>query len=39
MAKVLDCSLKVRKFKLQSCYNAHFFTNTLGEGIILLTIG
>ena len=31
MAKVLDCSLKVSKFKIQLHYYIHFQTDTLGE--------
>ena len=27
MAKMLDCSLEVNEFKLQSCYYFHFHTN------------
>ena len=29
MAKVLDCGLEVREFKLQPCYYVHFQTNTI----------
>ena len=28
MAKVLDCTFKVSEFKLQSCIDIHFWTNT-----------
>ena len=31
MAKVLDCSLKVCKFELRSCYYVHFPTNLGGD--------
>ena len=31
MAKVLDYGLEVSDFDLQSCYNIHFRTNTLGK--------
>ena len=33
MSKVLNCSLKVSKFELQSCHYIHFCTNTLGKGM------
>ena len=33
MAKVLDYSLQVNDFKLQSCYFIQFQTNILGKGI------
>ena len=33
MAKVLDCSLEVSEFELQSRYYVHFRINTLGKGI------
>ena len=33
VVKVLDCSLKVNKFKLQSCYYVPFQTNTLRKGM------
>ena len=33
MAKVLDCSLELSKFELQSCYYVHFQTNTLEKDI------
>ena len=33
MAKVRDCSLKIREFKLQLCYYIHFWTSTLGKGM------
>ena len=33
MAKVLDSSLKVSEFELQSYYYVHFQTNTLGKGM------
>ena len=36
MAKVLNCSLEVIEFELQSHYYAHFLTNTLGKGMKLL---
>ena len=29
--KMLDCSIEVSKFELQSCYYVYFQTNTLGE--------
>ena len=31
VANVLDCSMVVSEFELQSCYYVHFRTNTLGE--------
>ena len=31
MAKVMDCGIIVRDFKLQSCYYVHLQTNTLGK--------
>ena len=34
--KVWDCNLKVIKFKLQSLYYIHFWTNTLGKVMNLL---
>ena len=37
MAKVLDCDLKVREFKLQLHYYIHFQVNTFGKGLNLLT--
>ena len=37
IAKVLDSDLKMSKFKLQSCYYVHFWTNTLGKDMTLLT--
>ena len=33
MAKVLDCGLKVSKFKSQLCYYVHLQTNALGKYI------
>ena len=33
MAKVLDCDLEGDEFELQSHYYAHFWTNTLGNGM------
>ena len=33
IVKVLDCSLKVSEFKLQSCYYIHFQTNTLRKSL------
>ena len=33
MAKVLDCGLKVSKFKLQLCYYIHFQINTFEKGV------
>ena len=36
MTKVLDCSLRVSKFKLQSYYNIQFLVNTLRKGMNLL---
>ena len=33
MVKVLDCGLKVSKFKLQSHNYVHFHFNTLGKGM------
>ena len=32
-AKVVNSSLEVRKFELQSCYYVHFQTNTIGKGM------
>ena len=40
--KVLKCGLKINKFKLQSWYCIHFWTNALGKGInplMLLVMG
>ena len=31
MADVMDCDPEVIEFKLQSCYNVHFRTNTIGK--------
>ena len=42
MAKVLDCSLKVSEFKLQSCYYVHIWTNAFEKGmepLIFLAMG
>ena len=36
MAKVLDCSLEISKFKLPSHYYVHFLTNTLEKGMNLI---
>ena len=36
MAKVLDCSLEISEFELQSPYYVHFRTNTLEKGMNLL---
>ena len=36
MAKVLDCSLEISEFELQSIYYVPFRTNTLGKNIKLL---
>ena len=33
VAKVLDSSLEITKFKLQSHYNIHFQTNILRKGV------
>ena len=33
MTKVLDCSLKVSVFELQSHYYFHFWTNTIWNGM------
>ena len=33
MVKVLDCGLKVSKFKFQLHYYIHFQANTLGKGM------
>ena len=33
MAKVLDCGLKVNKFRLQSCCYIYFQTNTVRKGM------
>ena len=33
MVKAMDCRIVVNKFKHQSCYYVHFWTNTLGKGI------
>ena len=33
MARLLDCSLEVNVFELQSRYYIHFQTNTLGKGV------
>ena len=33
VANVLDCNIRVSKFKLLSCNYIHFWTNTLGEKI------
>ena len=33
MTSVLNCGLKVSKFKLQSCHYIHFQTNSLGKGM------
>ena len=33
MVKVLDCEIVVSEFELQSRYNVHFRTNTLGKGM------
>ena len=38
MAKVLDCNLKVSKFKLQSSYHIHFRANILGKGMTSLIL-
>ena len=35
VAELLDCSLKVREFKLQLRYYVHFQTDTLGKGTFL----
>ena len=37
MANRLDSDI-INKFKLQSCYDIHFWTNTLGKGMILLIL-
>ena len=42
MTEVLNCSLEVNEFKLQSRYYVHFLTNTLGKDMnpfISQTIG
>ena len=36
MAKMLDCSLKVCKFKFQSHHYIHFWRNTFRKGVNLL---
>ena len=33
MVKAIDCGIVVSEFVLQSCYYAHFLTNTLREGM------
>ena len=33
MVQTMDCGIVVSEFKLQSCYNVHFQTNTLGKGM------
>ena len=33
MANILDCSLKVSEFKLQSHSDIHFWANTPGKGM------
>ena len=33
MDKVVDSSIEVSEFELQSCYYVHFQTNTLGKGM------
>ena len=35
-ANMLNWAIVVCKFKLQSCYNIHFWTDTLGKGMNLL---
>ena len=36
MAKVMDCGLEENELELQSRYQIHFWTNTLGKGTNLL---
>ena len=38
MPKVLDYNIIVSKFELQPCYYIHFWTNTLGKGMNLLSL-
>ena len=38
MVKVLDCGIVVSKFELQSRYDVHSRTNTLGKGMNLLIL-
>ena len=33
VANVMDCDIVMSKFELQSCYNVHFRSNTLREGM------
>ena len=33
MVKVMDSRIVVSKFKLQSCYYVHFWTNALRKGM------
>ena len=33
IVKAMDCEIVVSKFKLQSGYYVHFWTNTLGKGM------
>ena len=33
MVKAMDCKIVAREFELQSRYNVHFRTNTLGKGM------
>ena len=33
MVKAMDCGIVVSEFKVQSCYDVHFRTNTLGKGV------
>ena len=37
VANEQDCNIIVSEFKLQSCYDIHFWTNTLGQGMKPLT--